>query len=66
MSDKTANGVEITVGLRVWTNDLKLGTVTRISADGWHDVRCDEPGYSGGFDGQRLTTSHPFTGVVAE
>lgn len=65
MPDYTANGIEIVVGLRVWTNDLKLGTVVKINPDGWHDVESDEPGYGGGFNGERLTTRHPFTGKIA-
>lgn len=61
----TANGVEITVGLRVFTNDLKLGTVVKLNADGWHDVESDVPGYGGRFNGERLTTRNPFTFEVA-
>ena len=64
-NDPTADGVTITVGLRVFTNDLKLGTVTALGADGWHDVESDLPGYSGSFNGERLTTRNPFTHEVA-
>lgn len=62
----TANGVEVRVGLRVFTNDLKLGTVVALADDGWHEVVTDEQGYSGRFNGERLTTRNPFTLEVAK
>lgn len=63
--DTTANGVPIVTGLRVFTNDLKVGTVIALAADGWHRVITDEQGFSGSFNGERLTTVHPFTGSNA-
>lgn len=65
-NDPTADGVTIVVGLRVFTNDLKLGTVTSLEGDGWHEVTTDEPGHSGRFNGERLTTRHPYTREVAK
>jgi hypothetical protein len=65
MSDYTANGVPITVGLRVFTNNLDRGTVVALNADGWHDVRVDGTrGLPDRFNGERLTTRHPFSGEI--
>lgn len=67
LPDYTANGVPIKVGLRVFTNDLKLGTVTELASDGWHTVEVDgHEGYGGRFNGERMTTRHPFTYEVAK
>ncbi len=69
MSDNkltTANGVPITVGLRVFNNNLDLGTVVALNEDGWHDVKVDGCiGLPDRFNGERLTTRHPFTGQMA-
>lgn len=63
MTDFTANGVPITVGLRVFTNNLDRGTVIALNEDGWHDVKvdCHTGGLPDRFNGERLTTVHPFT-----
>jgi hypothetical protein len=67
MPDYTANHVEIVVGLRVFTNNLDLGTVVALNDDGWHDVRVDgRPGLPDRFNGERLTTRNPFTGETAK
>jgi hypothetical protein len=65
---RTANGVLITDGLRVWDYDRKPGTVDLVRSrvddqywDGWFDVRSDRGGYST-MNGERLTTVDPFTG----
>jgi hypothetical protein len=57
-SSKTDDGVEITVGLRVFTYDMRWGTVTVLNAwpsndDPWHRVRYDD-GRVGTFNGTRL------------
>ena len=49
----------ITVGLRVVTNDLKWGTVRSRNEDGWHTVLTDD-GQVNLFDASRLETRHPF------
>lgn len=62
----TADGVLITDGLRVWTNDLKPGAVILASAwkesNGvvWFHIRMDD-GEKGMADGERMATVHPFT-----
>ncbi len=62
----TANDVPITVGLRVFTNNLDLGTVVALNPDGWHDVAVDgHRGLPNRFNGERLTTRHPFTKETA-
>lgn len=59
--DYTANNVEIKIGLRVFTNDLRLGTVVRLNNDGWHDVLEDGSNFPRSFNGERMTTVNPFT-----
>lgn len=68
---RTADGVEITDGLWVWDNDLRLGTVDfaksrpeRETWDGWFYVRHATTGWSL-VNGERMATRHPFTGEVA-
>jgi hypothetical protein len=64
---KTANGVTIVPGLRVWNNDLDRGTVTdkppKVEIDGvpWFEVIVDGKERGHWFDGWRMTTVHPFT-----
>lgn len=68
--DKTSNGVEIAVGLRVFTNDWAWGTVTAPPAAwdeaGWWTVTLDtNPDYHNGggqvktYNGDRMTTVAP-------
>lgn len=64
---RTADGVEITDGLRVWDNDLRSGVVDFAACpinhaywDGWFAIKHDEGGYSM-VNGERMTTRHPFT-----
>lgn len=59
----TADGVEITHGLRVRTYDWKWGTVDASNVndkffDGWFTVTHDD-GTTNSFDGERMTTQ-PF------
>jgi hypothetical protein len=61
---RTANGVEITVGLKVWNNNLERCTVVEIASDGWHKVVYAN-GQDDNFNGERMTTKHPFTGEMA-
>lgn len=61
MTDYTANGVEIVVGLRVYTNNLDAATVLRLKPDGWHEVQVDTHHSTDHFNGERMTTRHPFT-----
>jgi hypothetical protein len=69
--DRTANGVPITPGLRVWTNDLELGTVLGpISHPNpyeavWYDVDTGR-GRPVMQDGSRMSTRHPVTGRQIE
>src|SRR5690242_1437555 len=70
----TADGVPVTVGLRVWDYDLRSGTVVQVdysfqgTPDGplgivaWHMVEHDDGQGRNMFDGSRLCTTHPFTG----
>lgn len=72
---RTADGIPVRVGLRVWDYDLRPGTVVVVDAhfdgtpDGplgivaWHDVRADN-GSIGMFDGSRMSTRHPVTGFM--
>lgn len=62
---KTANGVEITHGLRVWDNDLACGSVdlSSLKSDGWFDV-VREDGRRVLMNAERVTTVHPFSGEV--
>jgi hypothetical protein len=71
---RTADGHEITVGLRVWDYDLRPGTVTEVdysiqgTPDGplglvaWHMVTADDGVSKGMFDGSRMAVRHPFDG----
>lgn len=65
-NDPTADGVPITVGLRVFNNNLELGTVTELADDGWHGVMVDGRDWLTRFNGERLTTRHPSTGEIAK
>lgn len=65
---KTANGVTIEVGLRVFTNDWSWGTVVAAPAewdtDGWWKVTIDSDakycaGQTKTYNGERLTTRAP-------
>lgn len=66
---RTANGVQITDGLRVWDYDLKSGSVDfaetarfgRSYWDGWFRVRVDGAERTSMMNGERITTRHPFT-----
>lgn len=66
MTDYTADGVLIVPGLRVFTNNLDPATVVALNDDGWHDVKvdCHTGGLPDRFNGDRLTTRHPFTGEI--
>ncbi len=67
--------VPVTLGLRVWDYNLRPGTVTTIdkhydgTPDGplgivaWHIVTDDE-GHAGLFDGSRMWTLHPVSGLA--
>lgn len=67
--DRTANGVPVTVGLRVWTNDLERGTVVGPAPypnpyeSVWYDVLTERGRVMQ--DGQRMTTRHPMDGTPA-
>jgi hypothetical protein len=62
----TDNGVEITDGLRVWTNDAEWGTVDYAGTslldseyfEGWFRVTLDS-GRSATYNGERMTTAEP-------
>jgi hypothetical protein len=72
MEYKTADGVLITPGLRVFTNDWEWGTVTERQFerggmsdpggeyfDGWFEVQLDgRTGYKI-YNGERMTTREP-------
>jgi hypothetical protein len=59
---KTADGVEITDGMRVWDYNLERGTVDlgRLDDLGWFDVRTDDGGRSY-MNAERVCVRHPFT-----
>lgn len=59
---KTADGVEITDGMRVWDYNLDRGVVdlSRMGTDGWFDVRTDTGGRSF-MNAERICVRHPFT-----
>lgn len=63
---KTADGVEITQGLRVWDYNLERGEVdlTHLDSQGWFDVNVDSGGRSY-MNAERVCTRHPFTGERA-
>ena len=74
----TADGVEITEGLRVWTNNLEAGVISLENADfEWHGpeqryvlwfrvIRDDMPNDRGHLQSDdRVATRHPFTGKAA-
>lgn len=74
----TADGVPITDGLRVWTNDLESGVITLDHADfEWHGpeeryvlwfrvIRDDMPDDRGCLQSDhRVATRHPFSGRTA-
>jgi hypothetical protein len=68
---RTSDGVEITAGLRVFTNDWVWGTVSARQFerggmtdpggqyfDGWYDVELDT-GRTALLNGERMTTREP-------
>lgn len=65
--DKTSNGVEIALGLRVFTNDWSWGTVVAAPdewSDGWWKVKIDDDasycaGMTKSYNGERMTTREP-------
>ena len=62
--DKTANGVTIEVGLRVFTNDWVWGTVVAPPKEwdeaGWWDVALDgRSGHPKSYNGDRMSTREP-------
>lgn len=61
--DHTADGVQITLGLRVWTNDLDRATVVAPPryGDGWWEVLTDGRERPDILDGSRMGTRHPST-----
>lgn len=68
MPNYTSNNVEISIGLRVFTNDWSWGTVVKEPSgwdtDGWWSVKIDDDaeycaGQTKTYDGQRLTTRAP-------
>jgi hypothetical protein len=57
----TADGVEITHGMRVWDYDLRKGTVDLSTLrDGWFYVNGDNGGRSL-MNAERVCVRHPFT-----
>lgn len=50
----------------MFTNNLDPATVVALNDDGWHDVKvdCHTGGLPDRFNGDRLTTRHPFTGEI--
>lgn len=64
---KTANGVEITDGLRVWDYNLDRGVVdlSSLGSDGWFYVGLDDQRGRTLMNWERVTTRHPFTGELA-
>jgi hypothetical protein len=68
--DRTADGVPVTVGLRVWTNDLDRGTVIGPAnhpnpyESVWYDVDTGR-GRPVLQDGSRMATRHPVTRELA-
>lgn len=62
----TANGVEITDGLKVWDYNLEHGVVdlTSLDSDGWFYVTEDN-GARFLMNSERVTTRHPYTGEIA-
>lgn len=73
----TADGVLVTLGQRVWTNDLRAGTVVALAVHDemnmnidspqygdvtvWHHVLEDGKEVAALCDGSRIATRHPFT-----
>jgi hypothetical protein len=74
---RTADGVEIVNGLRVWTNNVRRATVDLEYGTPWkerewwfyvHEERDDDgsPGYRGVIMSEtRVSTRHPSTGERA-
>jgi len=67
---RTADRVEITPGLRVWTSDLCPGTVTdgatfTEAGEGWFYVLEDGASRPTLSSESRTTTRHPFTRATA-
>lgn len=62
-TSKTSNGVTITIGLRVFTNDWLWGTVVEAPAEwderGWWTVELDNHGRRKTYNGDRMTTVRP-------
>lgn len=59
--DRTADGVEIKPGLKIWTNDLTRAVVTDVASEAhWWDCDC-VGGKKITLNGERMTTVHPFT-----
>lgn len=67
MEYRTYDGVPVTVGLRVFTNDWEWGTVVETEAsrmypredpDAWHKVKLDS-GRTNIYNRDRLTTREP-------
>jgi hypothetical protein len=70
---RTANGMRIVDGLRVWDYDLQAGTVDLAKTfgsyfqpgvshwDGWFYVLVDGDKRHSLMNGERMTTVHPFT-----
>ncbi|MFI5840566.1 hypothetical protein ACIA8K_12740 [Catenuloplanes sp. NPDC051500] len=70
---RTANGVEITQGLKCWDYNLRLCSVdvdaSRVDEewwDGWFRTRTPEGRQADRFNGERLCTVHPMTRQRAE
>jgi hypothetical protein len=63
---KTADGVEIVNGMRVWDYNLNAGTVdlSRLDDMGWFDVVTDHNGRSY-MNAERVCVRHPFTNKEA-
>lgn len=63
---RTADGHEITDGMRVWDYNLDRGTVdlSRLDSQGWFDVVTDDRGKSY-MNAERVCVRHPFTGERA-
>lgn len=59
---KTADGYEITNGMRVWDYNLRRGVVdlTTLDSDGWFHVHNDGGGQSL-MNWERVCVRHPFT-----
>lgn len=63
---RTADGVEIVDGMRVWDYNLDAGVVdlSRLDSGGWFDVKTDGGGRSY-MNAERVCVRHPFTRVEA-